>query len=529
MCIRDRSSPSRPFEFIRQRKVLIGLVALICSATIYFVCYVLFRSFFSSTYAGNQLATNFSLSKYFVTNLIMSFSAVPGLLPLFDFGQWEPSLLFSARGIFYNASSLFLIPSLVWLRYIFQIGLPPQKNSQFSESNLPRQLVCSVLAVYLFIAATSLPSLTSVYQSILLDHHHWGYLYTFLAFVVFAAFTPTLILKVFRSKNYIFWTVAIFLGLVSLFGRGYSQAVFDEMSSASMRWRQFEAFLDLEPQIQKAGCLRSVSLFQAAHLIDVTDDYWTRFAKIHKPNLIEGTSFIRDGKNYDGCYGEPGRFEFIRDSSNRHLGWYLESSRSQKNGRELLIFIERPVPLYVYGPDSLRDQSGNLYMPNNTKAIMVMPSEKRIFKYSMEGDDVSVNTSGFGAGQILQMLEGFYPRELSPHTGNFWWARGSSSFKLAVDPVSLPKDAAMRLVIVPVGGNSGSKLLLLCDKLIVNNWIFESQPEVPIEIDLTYSQLRNCNKFSLIPDWPELVLSSGDSRKFSFKLVDVQFYEGSKK
>lgn len=521
-----RSPPSRPLAFLRERRVLAGMGALMLAGVVYFIAYLAFRASYASTYAGNQIAADISLGKYLATNLKMSLAAVPGLLPLVDRRQWGAGSLVSADGIVYNAASLFVLPALVWLRRITLEDRATASSPQATEPHPARRVACSILAAYLFIAAASLPSLTSTYQSILLEHGHWGYIYTFLAFIVFAAFVPSLIVRALKAKPSTFWAVAIFLAVVSLFARGYSQTVFDEMTSASQRWAQFESFLKTQGDLRNQGCLRSSSLFQAAYLVDVTDDYWTRFARTHKPGLVEGTTFIRDGKLDPRCVGSPGRFEFISDGTGRHLGWYLASADTDGKGRQLRIYLERPVRLFVSGPAALRDQAENVFVPDKTRAIVIVPGAKRVAAYSMVGDDVSVASSGFATGQVLQMLEGFYPAESLPDGGVFWWARGTSSFSLVVDPLSLPDALGMRLVVAPVGAKAGDELALQCDKSPVRRFVIGAQPEAGIEIDLPGAQLSACKRFQLVPSWPEVLLSAGDTRRFSFKVANVRFYSG---
>lgn len=521
-----RTSRGSIFGFILQPKILLGYGLLLLTGVLYFFGYYAFRSNFESTYIGNQIAENFTFSKYFFTNFKMSLAAFPGIVPFFDKKELDLASLFSANGIIYSIASFFVLPLLVIIRNMTNQVLI---KKQFMNSlNLCwfRRFACLILAVYLFIATTSLPSLTSMYQSILIEHRQWGYIYTFLSFVVLALFLPGLILIAMKAKPLIFWLVAISLSILALIGRGYSQIVFDEMFFASKRWSQFEQVLKSEISLQQMGCLRSDSLFRPNFLIDVTDDYWTRFVSTRKPGQFIGTKFIRDGKNYGDCIGSTGRFEFLYDSDSRYLGWYIVTPEIDGKNRQLLIFIDRPTPLFVIGPTALRDQAGNVSIPDQSKAIAINPMVKQAVKYSMVGDDVSVQSSGFRSGQILRMISGFYPAEQATDGGIFWWARGSSSFAINTDPLSLPQSLVMRLYIVPVGAKPGQELTLQCNNSSIITKIIGSEPQLPIEIDISGSFLRSCQTFRLIPNWLDVRLSAGDSRSFSFKLAQVRFYLG---
>jgi len=358
--------------------------------------------------------------------------------------------------------------------------------------------------VYLFFASVSLPSLTSLYQAMLLDYGLLGYIYTFIAFIILSIFTPVIFKKLLSASTPCFIVFAILFSLLALFNRGYNQKTFEEMSAATQRWEYFD------------------------NLVSVLDDYWTRFAKVRLGDKFNRTRFIRGVGTDNACEGHPGRFEFIFDSSNQIMGWYLYPSINKEGIRPLYIYINRQGTLAVNG-GVISDYRGTVYVPAKGRSVQIVGVPNRVMNYQIYDSDVAISASAINQGTLIHGIKGLYPVEYVADGSPFWWAYDNSSFRLSLDRSLLPADVSLSFFITPVGAKEGDSFSVLCDGVPISISKIGFNPEQPFQIEISRKNLLDCQVLALHPSWSSVHLSPSDARVFSFQLAQFKYTKGVKR
>jgi hypothetical protein len=518
-----RSPTEAPFSFIRRRESLLGLGVLIVAGAIYFAAYAIFESINPSTYGGNRIADEFSFWKFASTNFLMSIWAVPGAVPLADFGANSMGSLFSANGIIYNLSAFSLPLILIWLRRLSTVNDVDAADGFWARAHGGTRWTCIALGAYLFFSVTSLPSLTSIYQSFFLEHAQRGYIYTFVAFVVLAIFIPVVLGRVLQAHTIVFWPVVFSLSLVALLCRGYSQGTYEQMTAASSRWHEFERFLADRPELETLGCIKSDSLFQPSYLVTVTDDYWTRFAESRLGARVSGTQFISGQAGSSDCGSSVGRFESIINENGRSAGWFVVTPEVGRFGRRLTVFTDSTTTLSVFGGSAIQDVNNNLFVPNEKSSIKLLSRGLNRSELRFYGGDIAV-IAGLGDNSwLLEPSYGFFPREKDGDGSDFWWASGPARFRVSTNSEKLPRGVSLKFALVPVGNSPESKFTLRCDDIVVFERAVGVSSGSPLEVTLGEREIKGCSTFEIVPGWSAVRLSAGDYRTFSFKVAAIRF------
>lgn len=521
----------RPLSLLSCRRSRFSLGLLMLISVIYFIGYLWFRSIYASMYLGNQIASDFDVIRFLRTDLKMAIASVPGVVPFYDSNYLIGNLsLFSAKGIIYCLSSFFVFPFLIFIRSnLKSFNSNDERNAKNlllrSKSN---KFLCCCIVGYLFFASVSLPSLTSLYQAMLLDYDLWGYIYTFIAFIILSIFAPVIFIKILSANKFYFIFFAVIFSLLALISRGYSQKSYEEMSAATQRWEHFDSFLKAAPDLQNFGCIRSQSLFKSDHLVSVLDDYWTRFAKSRLGDKFNQTQFIREVGGGSSCGAYPGRFEFIFDANNQIIGWYLYPSIDKQGSRILYVYSNQQGGLYIEG-GVFSDHDGSVYVPAKGGSIQIPSTLNRVVSYQIYANDVSILASGLFNASLVRETTGMYPAEFLSDGSIFWWAHGSSTFKLSLDRSLLPDDVSLKFYITPVGARSGDKFSVECNGTPISIIKIGSNPEQPFQVVISSKNLIECTEFSLLPSWPSVHLSPSDARVFSFQLAQFKYYKGVEK